>query len=169
MSYLLINTGRREDIRLADGRRAVFLKAKGFRRLRRPLWWLTPPPSRPLRGGTMGTGQWRQLGFTAAVERKPYDRASPEENKQTALTGDGNAPLLPPAAAFPPEGEILAPLCIEMFMSLEAERRENFPLRGKWCDSTQRGCARHGCNLMGESPKCGMTITSTQPMARGPS
>ena len=32
------------------------------------------------------------------------------ENKPTALTGVGNAPLLPPLAASPPEGEILAAL-----------------------------------------------------------
>ena len=54
----------------------------------------------------------------------------PEENKQTALTGDGNAPLLPPAAASPPEGEILAALCIDVLMSSEAEWRADFPLRG---------------------------------------
>ena len=32
---------------------------------------------------------------------------------------------------FPPEGELLAVLCIEVLMSSEAERRANFPLRGK--------------------------------------
>ena len=32
---------------------------------------------------------------------------------------------------FPPEGELLAVLCIEVLMSSEAERRTNFPLRGK--------------------------------------
>ena len=37
-------------------------------------------------------------------------------NEPIALTGDGNAPLLPPVAASPPEGEILAALCIEMLM-----------------------------------------------------
>ena len=52
------------------------------------------------------------------------------KNKQTALTGVGNAPLLPPAAASSPEGQILAGLCLEGLMSTEAERRANFPLRG---------------------------------------
>ena len=52
------------------------------------------------------------------------------KNKQTALTGVGNAPLLPPAAASSPEGQILAALCLEGLMSTEAERRANFPLRG---------------------------------------
>ena len=30
-------------------------------------------------------------------------------------------------------GEILAALCFEMLMRTNAERRANFPLRGKWC------------------------------------
>ena len=47
----------------------------------------------------MGAWQWYQSEFMAVTERKPYNRASPGENKPTALTGDGNAPLLPPAAA----------------------------------------------------------------------
>ncbi len=37
---------------------------------------------------------------------KPYNRPASE----------GNAPLLPPAAASPPAGEILATLCIEMLL-----------------------------------------------------
>ena len=78
------------------------------------------------------------------------------ENKPTVLTGDGNAPLLPPSAASAPresvsrdfqvatlpyksrslatpEGEILAALCFAMLMRPKAERRADFPLRGKWC------------------------------------
>ena len=31
----------------------------------------------PYSGGTMSAGQWRQFEFMAAVERKPYNRASP--------------------------------------------------------------------------------------------
>jgi hypothetical protein len=58
----------------------------------------------------MGAWQWYQFEFMAAAERKPYNRASPEENKPTALTGDGNAPLLPPAAASSPEGQICSML-----------------------------------------------------------
>ena len=50
---------------------------------------------------------------------EPYNRASPV----------GNAPLLPTAS--PPEGEILAVLCLVLFMRIKAERRANFPLRGK--------------------------------------
>ena len=47
----------------------------------------------------------------APVCIKPYNRPDGRgENKQTALTGVGNAPLLPPAAASSPEGEILAAL-----------------------------------------------------------
>jgi|GEM_PF-5643513 len=64
----------------------------------------------PYSGGTMGAEQWRQFEFMAVAERKPYNRASPEENKPITLAGAGNAPLLPPAAASPPEGEICSPL-----------------------------------------------------------
>ena len=39
----------------------------------------------PYSGGTMGAEQWRQFEFMAVAERKPYNRASPEENKPTSL------------------------------------------------------------------------------------
>jgi hypothetical protein len=93
-----------------------------------PLWWLAPPPSPPLRGGTMDVGQWRPFEFMAAAERKPYNRASPGKTSKPGCAR-GNAPLLPTAP--PPEGEVLAPLYLEMLMSSEAERRAKFPLRGK--------------------------------------
>ena len=51
---------------------------------------------------------------------KTYNRASPV----------GNAPLLPPMAASPPMGEILAALCLVLLLRANAERRANFPLRG---------------------------------------
>jgi len=42
------------------------------------------------------------------TERKPYNRASPGENKPTALTGDGNAPLLSPVGdVFPGGADLL--------------------------------------------------------------
>ena len=76
----------------------------------------------------MGAGRWRQFEFMAAAERKPYNRASPGGKQANRPAGAGNAPLLPTAP--PPEGEVLAPLCLEMLMSSEAESRANFPLRG---------------------------------------
>ena len=66
----------------------------------------------------MGAWQWYQSEFMAVTKRKPYNRASPGENKPTALTGDGNAPLLPPAAASPPKGEILAALNFMILMTV---------------------------------------------------
>ena len=33
-------------------------------------------------------------------------------------------------AGFPPEGEVLATLCLEILMRTKAERRANLPLRG---------------------------------------
>ena len=71
-------------------------------------------------GGTMGAGQWRQVIFIEAAVGKTI---------QPPLAR-GNAPLLPPAAASSPEGQILAALCFEMLMRTNAERREDFPLRG---------------------------------------
>ena len=62
----------------------------------RPLWWLAPPPSRPLRGGTMDAGQWRQFEFMAAAERKPYNRASP--GGKQANRPDGRWKCTPSAA-----------------------------------------------------------------------
>ena len=85
---------------------------------------------------------------------KPYNRASPVENKQTALRAlemhpfwylryhlsplgsmslDSQSPVGSLRIQFfaTPEGELLAVLCIEVLMSSEAERRANFPLRGK--------------------------------------
>ena len=63
-----------------------------------PLWWLAPPPSRPLRGGTMGAGQWRQFELMAAAKRKPYNRASLEEMHPFWC-----------CAPLPPEGEVCSP------------------------------------------------------------
>ena len=68
------------------------------------------------------------------------------ENQTTAPAARGNTPLLPPVAASPPEGEILAALRFEMLMRQAAERRANFPLRGKWC------AAPKGVPFLGRSP-----------------
>ena len=103
----------------------------------RGLRWAAPPPVliKPL-----------QPGFRPWKTGKPPLRAG--ENKKTGPAARGNAPLLPPAAASPPEGEILAALCFAMLMRPKAERRADFPLRGKWCVSpigvhfhrVKRGC-----------------------------
>ena len=58
----------------------------------------------PLRGGKVGAWQRCQFELMAAAERKPYNRAGAR----------GNAPLSPPAAVLPPEGEVLAALCLEV-------------------------------------------------------
>ena len=51
----------------------------------------------------MGAWQWYQSEFMAVMKRKPYNQASPGENKPTALTGDGNAPLLSPVGDVSPQ------------------------------------------------------------------
>jgi len=62
---------------------------------------------------------------------KPNNRALGAKGKQANLaTLVGNAPLLPTAP--PPEGEVLTALFLQMLVSLEAKRRANFPLRGKY-------------------------------------
>gem|GEM_PF-1601319 len=93
----------------------------------------------------------------------------PEENKPTALSGDGNAPLLPTAP--PPEGEVLAPLCLEMLMSSEAESRANFPPPGWQRNWIRRGAKRPEnpvtCFPLGEvPPQAGIGVHFHAPQAR---
>ena len=56
-----------------------------------------------------------------AIMIKPYNRPAGEKKQANRPCGRGNAPLLPPSAASPPEGEILAALCFEVLMSPKAE------------------------------------------------
>ena len=80
-----------------------------------PLWWLAPPPSPPLRGGTMGVGQWRPFEFMAAAERKPYNRASPGKTSKPRCAR-GNAPLLVLTHHLSPGGGTL--LSVQLLNSL---------------------------------------------------
>ena len=70
----------------------------------------------------MGAGHFGQFVLVAVAAEKPYNRAGAR----------GNAPLLPPSAASPPEGEILAALSFVQLMKLDGKRRADFPLRGKY-------------------------------------
>ena len=80
------------------------------------------------------------MGACGASMIKPLQpRSWREENQTTALTGAGNAPLLPPTAASPPEGEILAVRCLEQLIEQDNKRRANFPLRGQVPRSGDRG------------------------------
>ena len=66
-----------------------------------------PPPIQGVLwvlGGGVKLSLWQQRSENHTTGLRP------EENKPTALTGDRNAPLLPTAP--PPEGEVLAPLCL---------------------------------------------------------
>ena len=51
-------------------------------------------------------------GFAASMNKTFTTGLRPMENRPTALMGGGNAPLLPPSAASPPEGEICSPLTL---------------------------------------------------------
>ena len=53
------------------------------------------------------------------------------KNVQPCLRREGNAPLLPPAAASPPEGEILAPLCYELLKLALREAESRLPPPGE--------------------------------------
>ena len=109
----------------------------------------------PLKRGNYGCSAACQFEFIKVTERKPYNRASPEGNKPTALAGDGNAPLLPTAP--PPEGEVLAALCLDMLMRTKAVRRANFPPSGWQRNWIRRGAKRPEnpvtCFPLGEVPR----------------
>ena len=124
----------------AEGRMASIgpsaLGAKGciegvhrFAQGKRP-WWAAPPP------------------VCRKLSQPPFGRG---KTCQPRLRRVGNAPLLPTAplhgkasheifsrlmapykfrSLATPEGEVLAALCLELLLSLKAERRANFPLRG---------------------------------------
>ncbi len=116
--------------------RPGFKGFKGFRRFRgeggRALWarGLWPPSAAGCveRGdGPLGRGWWyRPSGdeFYNSAPRngKPYNRAD-ARRKCTPFGTFGTT--------FPPEGELLAVQCIEVLMRPNAERKANFPLRGK--------------------------------------
>ena len=62
------------------------------------------PLPRPLRGGTMGAGQWCQVEFMAAEKRKPYKRALPGGKQANRPGGRWKcAPI--PLWGLPPEGK----------------------------------------------------------------
>ena len=60
-----------------------------------------------------------------------YGDVSPRES----VSHDSQSPAAPyeSCSLATPEGEILAALYLELLMNSNAERQENFPLRGKWC------------------------------------
>ena len=113
-----------------------------FRRF--PLWWLRHHLS-PYSGGTMGAGLLSQFVFMAVTAENhttglrpwkctpsvAYGDVSPRES----VSHDSQSPTAPyeSCSLATPEGEILAALYLELLMNSNAERRENFPLRGKWC------------------------------------
>ena len=113
-----------------------------FRRF--PLWWLTPPPF-PLLRGHYGRWAFESIMFMAITAANhttglrpwkctpsvAYGDVSPRES----VSHDSQSPAAPyeSCSLATPEGEILAALYLELLMNSNAERRENFPLRGKWC------------------------------------
>ena len=87
---------------------------------RRPLWWLAPPPF-PYSGGTMGAGHFSQFARGAAAKEKPYNRASPVEMH----------PFCRLRRRLPRRGRFALHFAYRFISSTEAERKANFPLRGK--------------------------------------
>ena len=101
----------------------------------RGVWHPSGLPALGAKGCIKGLRRFAQgkRPWLAPLKKKgrPYDKTiqppcGRRENKPTALrakgkqanrpASEGNAPLLPPAAAPPPAGEILATLCIEMLL-----------------------------------------------------
>ena len=93
--------------------------------------WTAPTEPRVLKilrfDGPLARGLWyRPSGdeFYNSAPRngKPYNRA----DARRKCTPFGTF-----STTFPPEGELLAVQCIEVLMRPKAERKANFPLRGK--------------------------------------
>ena len=102
---------------------------------------------RRCRSGGKGLGR-RLQKEGAPVWIKPLQPGFARGKQANRPSGVGNAPLLPTAP--PPEGEVLAALCLVMLMSSEGKRRADFPLRGKWCAAPigvhfRRAPARFAC------------------------
>jgi hypothetical protein len=81
-----------------------------------PLWWLAPPPFLPLRGGTMGAGQWRQFEFMTVTKKNHTTGLRPEENKPASLCSWKCTPI-PACGDFPRRGKF-ALLSASEFISI---------------------------------------------------
>ena len=102
-------------------------------------------PCHSIRWSTMGAGLLSQFVFMAITAANhttglrpwkctpsvAYGDVSPRES----VSHDSQSPTAPyeSCSLATPEGEILAALYLELLMNSNAERRENFPLWGKWC------------------------------------
>jgi len=92
--------------------------------MRHPLWWLRH--HLPLRK------RWDNKTFTTGLrprENMPNSLCS-LENHATALTGEGNAPLSPPTAVLPPEGEVCSPLSFYLISTLKHSAAKTSPSGG---------------------------------------
>ena len=87
----------------------------------------------------MGAEQGRQFTYLAVTEEKPYDRAYGAREMH---------PFWYLRYHLSPGGGKV--VCIELLMRPKAERRANFPLRGKWC-AAPKGVhfhrAKPGCTV----------------------
>ena len=122
--------------------------------MKRFLRWMRPVGARVLRfdSGFAAEG----CGIALRAMRFICRLTAAGKPLQPRLRRVGNAPLLSPAATSPPEGEILATLYFELLVRVKAERRVNFPLRGKWCAAPKgvhfyRPSGRFACFLPGEA------------------
>ena len=75
----------------------------------------------PCSGGTMGAGHFSQFARGVAAKGKPYNRASPVEMH----------PFCRLRRRLPRRGRFALHFAYRFISSTEAERRANFPLRGK--------------------------------------
>ena len=82
------------------------------------------------------------------MERKPYNRASPGENRQTALAGDRNAPLFP-CGDFPRRGKFALLSASELISNSKRNVARISPSGGDVAAGDRRGAfpthRRCGC------------------------
>ena len=95
--------------------------------------------------------------YAAFRRRKPLQPGFARgKTVQPRLRREGNAPLLPPVAASPPEGEILAPLCYELLKLALREAESRLPPPGwqrNWiCRGAKRPENPVTCFPLGEVP-----------------
>ena len=93
------------------------------------------PNKRPSFYSADRLGRWAPGGASinaAFRRRKPLQPGfARAKTVQPRLRREGNAPLLPPVAASPPEGEILAPLCYELLKLALREAESRLPPPGE--------------------------------------
>ena len=130
-----------------------------------PLWeachWILSRPRAPCESSSLATplkrwncGYWAVASIWVYGSRgeKTIQPGFARENKQTGLRPRKCTPFGANAPPFPRRGNF-ALLSASEFISISKRSADRIsPSGGDVAIGDRRGCARHGCNLMGESP-----------------